>query len=498
MLTLVNTNRMLPPIAPVGLDYLAGAARRAGIEVEVLDLCLAEQPQAALAGYFAAHRPELLGLSLRNVDDCFWPSAAWFVPELREIVAAVRAATDAPVVLGGVGFSIFAAQIVERTGADYGIRGDGEQAIVSLLAELRGARQWEKVEGLVWPDNGVVRANAPAWPGSLTVPTQRDAIDNATYLRRGGQIGVETKRGCQRQCIYCADPLAKGSAARLRDPAEVADEIAGLLAQGIDVLHLCDSEFNIPPDHARTVCDELIRRRLDRRVRWYTYMAVVPFDAELARLMARSGCVGINFTSDAAAPTMLHTYRQPHRRDDLSQAVRLCRQYGMAVLLDLLLGGPGETPETLAETIRFFQQIGPDCAGAALGVRIYPGTEMAAMLAAEGPPETNPNLRRHYEGPVDLLQPTFYISSALGSNPARLVRELIGDDRRFFAPEEEPHTVGPIFNRSETVGEVLQASPENRATQRDHNYNQNQALSDAIAAGARGAYWDILRKLHHR
>jgi len=476
MLTLVNTNRMLPPIAPVGLDYVAGAARRAGIEVHVLDLCLAEQPHAALAQYFAAHRPELLGLSFRNVDDCFWPSGAWFVPELCEIVAAVRAATDAPIVLGGVGFSIFAAQIVARTGADFGIRGDGERAIVSLMAELRGAQQWEKVAGLVWRDNAVVRANAPAWPRPLTVPTQRDAVDNATYFRRGGQIGVETKRGCQRQCIYCADPLAKGSAARLRTPAEVADEIAALLAQGIDVLHLCDSEFNIPPDHARAVCDELIRRRLERRVRWYTYMAVLPFDADLARRMARAGCVGINFTSDAAATTMLNTYRQPHRRDDLSEVVRLCREHDMAVMLDLLLGGPGETPETLTETIRFFQRIGPDCAGAALGVRIYPGTEMAAMVAAEGAPETNPNLRRHYEGPIDLLQPTFYIAAALGPNPARLVRELIGSDPRFFPPEEE-------------------TPPEDPSTHRDHNYNRNQALSDAIAAGARGAYWDILRRL---
>jgi radical SAM superfamily enzyme YgiQ (UPF0313 family) len=255
------------------------------------------------------------------------------------------------------------------------------------------------------------------------------------------------------------------------------------------------------------VCDELIRRGLDRRVRWYTYMAVVPFDADLARRMARAGCVGINFTSDAAAPTMLNTYRQPHRRDDLSEVVRLCREYDMAVMLDLLLGGPGETPETLAETIRFFRQIEPDCAGAALGVRIYPGTEMATIVAAEGAPGTNPNLRRHYEGPIDLLQPTFYISSALGPSPARLVRDLIGSDPRFFPPEEETpapavgpisnrsETVGPISNRSQAVGRVFNPSPEVPSPQGDHNYNQNQALADAIAAGARGAYWDILRKL---
>jgi radical SAM superfamily enzyme YgiQ (UPF0313 family) len=476
MLTLINTNRMLPPIAPVGLDYLAETVRRAGFEVDLLDLCLAEDHHAALAEYFAGHRPELVGVSFRNVDDCFWPSGASFLPDLKQTVATVRALTDAPLVLGGVGFSIFARQIVAHTGADFGIRGDGEQACVTLLAQLRGPRRWDRVEGLIYREGGTLRSNPPAWPRQLSIPAARDTVDNATYFRRGGQIGVETKRGCHRQCIYCADPLAKGAAARLRNPAEVADEVEALLARGVDVLHLCDSEFNVPPDHARWVCDELVRRHLPQRGRWYAYMAVTPFDTDLARRMATAGCVGIDFTSDAADPAMLATYRQPHRQEDLAQAVRLCRHNGMAVMLDLLLGGPGETPQTVAETIRFVKSIGPDCAGAALGVRVYPGTAMAEMVAAEGPSEINPNIRRHYEGPIDLLRPTFYVSSALGGHPARLVRDLIAGDQRFFPPEDESSAAA-----SDSPG--------------DHNYNQNLALVDAIAAGARGAYWHILRSL---
>ena len=136
MLTLINTNRMLPPIAPVGLDYVAGAARRAGLEVELLDLCLADDPAAALDDYFAHRQPGLVGLSFRNVDDCFWPGRSWFVPELAATVRRIRARCDAPVVLGGVGFSIFAEEIFRRTGADFGIRGDGEYALVALACEL--------------------------------------------------------------------------------------------------------------------------------------------------------------------------------------------------------------------------------------------------------------------------------------------------------------------------------------------------------------------------
>jgi radical SAM superfamily enzyme YgiQ (UPF0313 family) len=474
MIILINANDMEPLVGPVGLDYVAGAARRAGMEVEVLDLALAEDGENELEGYFGLHTPELVGVTFRNVDDCFWPSGQWFVPKLKELVEKIKRQTEAPVVLGGVGFSIYAERIVEYTGADYGIRGDGEAALVALINELRGKRRFERVDGLIWQDKENVYANRQAWPENLSLPTERNAIDNAAYFARGGQGGLETKRGCDRKCIYCADHLAKGAASRQREPAEVADEVEALLKQGVDVLHLCDAEFNIPREHALAVCEELIRRGLGKRVRWYAYLAVVPFDAELAGAMRQAGCVGINFTGDAGCDAMLKKYRQAHRKGDLAETVRWCRENDIKVMLDLLLGGPGETRQTVAESIDFVKQIGPDCAGAALGIRIYPGTAMAQMVSAEGDLQDNPNLLRHYEGPVDWFEPTFYISRALGERPAALVRDLIGNDERFFKPTEPRD---------------LTASGH---TDNDHNYNDNTELVEAIKKGARGAYWDIL------
>lgn len=477
MLTLINANRMVPPIAPVGLDYVAAAARHAGIEVDLLDLCLADNPTALLTAYFQQRSPELVGISFRNVDDCFWPGAAWFVPELLALIQELRTRTEAPIALGGVGYSIFAKEILRRSGAEFGIRGDGEEALVALVNQLRTCRQFERVPGLLWWADGAVHENPPAWPTPWSVPTARDALDNATYFRRGGQLGVETRRGCPRRCRYCADPLAKGPRSRLRDPTEVAAEFQALLAQGVDVLHLCDSEFNIPAEHARAVCEELVRRRLGERVRWYAYLAVVPFDADLARWMRRAGCVGINFTGDSACPAMLAVYGQPHTPDDLAEATRLCRREGIAVMIDLLLGGPGETPRTAHQTIETIRRIGPDCAGAALGIRLYPGTDLAEQVAAEGPLETHPAIHRRYDGPIDLLRPTFYVSPALGERPGQLVRDMIAGDPRFFEPLDDP---APIDINQPATG---------------YNYNANQRLAQAITAGARGAYWEILRRL---
>ena len=477
MLTLINTNRMMPPIAPIGLDYLAGAVREAGHGVELVDLCLANEPDTAMLDYFSSHRPDLVGLSLRNVDDCFLAGSAWFVPDLRETVRHLRAVTDAPIVIGGVGYSIFPRDIVEYCGADFGIHGDGERAVVELLGELAGRRRFDRVDGLVWRENGTVHLNCPAHVSPPTTARRRDVVDNRAYFRLGGQIGLETSRGCNRRCIYCPEPRIKGAVCRSRDPRLVADEVESLLGQGVDVLHLCDSEFNIPVAHARAVCEEFIRRGLGRRIRWYAYLAVVPFDEGLARDMREAGCVGINFTGDSASAAMLARYAQRHTSEDIARSVRLCRENGITVMIDLLIGGPGETPQTAAESIQFVKRIEPDCVGAGLGVRLYPETEVLAILAAGGPLEHNPGVRRKYAGPIDLLRPTFYVSPGLGEQPAQLVRDLIGGDQRFFEPADD---IGPD-TKSTSSG--------------DHNYNDSRELVTAIANGARGAYWDILRKI---
>jgi radical SAM superfamily enzyme YgiQ (UPF0313 family) len=473
MLTLINTNRMMPSIAPIGLEYVAAAARQQGVEVSVLDLALCDDPALALRDYLSAHAPTLIGLSFRNVDDCFWPSAQWFVPELADLVQRIRAQSEAPIVVGGVGFSIFADRIIDYTGADFGVRGDGEWVVADLYRKVQSHGEVATVEGLIWRRNGEIVCNAPAWPAELSWPVRRDVFDNVAYFQRGGQGGLETKRGCNRQCLYCADPLSKGPAVRMRAPTEVADEVEALLAQGIDVLHTCDAEFNLPRGHALAVCEEFIRRSLGERVRWYAYLAVTPFDEELASAMRRAGCVGINFTGDAASGLMLSVYRQPHRAADLERAVRLCRENGIKVMIDLLLGGPGETAETVAETIAFMRRIAPDCVGASLGIRIYPGTGMVETVVAEGSLAENPAIRRKYTGPFDFFRPTFYISQLLGAEPARLVKDLVAGDERFFEPMEE----------------------KTGADATDHNYNDNTGLVDAICNGARGAYWDILRQL---
>ncbi len=87
---LINTNRMHPPIAPIGLEYVAAALQAAGHAPELLDLCFEHDPPGAIDNQLSGRRYDLIGLSFRKTDDCFYPGRDWFPPYLRDLVGRIR------------------------------------------------------------------------------------------------------------------------------------------------------------------------------------------------------------------------------------------------------------------------------------------------------------------------------------------------------------------------------------------------------------------------
>lgn len=493
---LVNPNRMKPAVAPIGLDYLGDALSARGHHVELLDLCFEADPRTAVRAHLAHSDPRLVGMSIRNTDDCYFASQECFIPYYSDVVRWIREGTDAPIVLGGVGYSVMPEAVLRRVGVALGVdddaptagrdrgqpegellgvAGDGENALAGLADRLQAGESWHDLPGLLFRRGDAAVLNAPLAGPLDDLPSRtRQLVNNARYFREGGQGGVETKRGCNQKCIYCADPVAKGSRCRLRSPESVADEFEALVRQGVDCIHLCDAEFNIPRRHAQSVCHELTRRGLGERVRWYAYLSPQPFDGELAASMRRAGCVGINFGADSGDDGMLARLRRPYRSHDLRSTVDACKKQGITCMFDLLIGGPGETLETLGRTISMMKEIEPDRVGASVGVRVYPGTPLGERVRKEALSRENPHLQGRLDGNDDMALPVYYVSSALGRDPVGEVRKLVAGDERFY--------VGGAPGDLEA----------------NYNYNGNGLLVDAIRRGHRGAYWDILRQLGAR
>jgi radical SAM superfamily enzyme YgiQ (UPF0313 family) len=460
---LINTNLTQPPVAPIGLDYVAQALHAAGHAVQLLDLCWEEAPYSAIGRFFGSAEFGSIGMTLRNTDDCAFASGASFLPGFVELVKAVREHSDAPIMLGGVGFSVMPEPILTLSNADLGIWGEGEFVLPKLAARLEDNMPYQDLPSLIWRESGKWRRNPPSWESLADLPAMsRTWVDNSRYFRYGGQAGFETKRGCSGLCTYCADPVAKGSCVRLRPPSAVVDELERLAEQGVDVLHTCDSEFNIPEKHALEVCREIRGRGLAGRLSWYAYCAPAPFSRELAVAMRGAGCVGIDFGVDSGSPDMLRRLGRSFGPADILNAVQRATQQGITVMLDLLLGAPGESRGSIEETVVLVRQADPARAGVSLGVRVYPGTPLASQVAAE-------EYARGLTGGGNPLQPVFFLEPQIAPFVSDWLNELIGDDSRFlFYDPSRP--------------------------KQNYNYNANERLVEAIRSGYRGAFWDILRR----
>ncbi|MDH7503072.1 MAG: radical SAM protein [Verrucomicrobiota bacterium] len=467
---LINPNTIKPPVAPIGIDYMADTVVASGHQPLLLDLCFEPDIESAVRGQLGSVHPDLIGITIRNTDDCYFSSRRFFLPEVRELVSSLRSLSSAPVVLGGVGYSVAPAAVLQFCGADFGIAGDGEFALVELINALDRHHDPRGIPGLCYRMGEQVRLNPPRAVdlGSLP-PRSRAFIDNARYFREGGQGGFETKRGCPMECCYCADPIAKGRRVRTVPPVKVVKELEALLDQGVDHLHTCDSEFNLPPEHALAVCEEIVRAGLGERIRWYAYCLPAPFTADMAEQFRRAGCAGINFGADSGSDEMLARLGRHFRANDLERTAFICHKHSIPFMFDLLIGGPGETLHTVAQTIELMRRLDPDCVGVSVGVRLYPGTQLADQVAAAGTMQTEP-LHGATAGNPEMLEPVFYLSPNLGDDARSVLTSLVQDDPRFFLPESVGTTPG-------------------------YNYNDNKPLTEAIRNGSRGAYWDILRRL---
>lgn len=466
----INPNFMRPPIAPLAFDYLAPALERRGYEPVSCDLAFAADWRRTLSDTLADAGPAACLVTARNLDDAYFASRDFILEDTAAVVRHARACTGVPVVLGGVGFAIAPREALAYLGADCGLHGDADGVGDLLDALLAG--DVSRAPGAVYrADGDGVRANPPAFaPPVDTAPSQRDFVDNRRYFAEGGQAGIETKRGCAQHCIYCVEPGAKGRAERLRGAGAVIAEMRALLDQGIGVFHFCDSEFNLPAAHARALCEAMVREGLPEHIRWYAYVHPADFDEEIAQCMARAGCAGLNFGIDHMDPGMLRRLGRTHTPDDVARAVRACAAAGIPVMLDLLLGGPGETRDSLAECIGRVGELPADCVGLSCGARVYPHTPLAALVTRQGRLGENPNLHGATVDNADLLRPVFYVDAGIGCDIFDAVDVLVCGDPRF-----------------------LHANPNTQDG--NYNYNDNQVLEAAIRDGARGAYWDILRRI---
>jgi radical SAM superfamily enzyme YgiQ (UPF0313 family) len=403
MLVYSNRARIMEPAPPIGLSYVATATRRAGHDVRFVDLMMSRQPQADLKTALREFQPEVVGISIRNIDNIIAQNVTWHFTEVRELIGIVRQESAARIVLGGPAASILGAGALKHLDADFAIVGEGEIAFPGLLATMNGSRDYAKVKGLCYRQNAKVLSVPPERQEKFNGSGMEDWIRWPPYARAGGTWAVHTKRGCPLSCLYCNYPVMEGRQLRSRAAAEVVDEIEHVLTTiGPRTFEFTDSTFNVPESHAVGICEEIIRRRLRVTL---SAVSINPrnISRELFSLMKRAGFCSLVITSDSASETMLKNLRKGFGVAEVRRAAELAREAAIQCTWFFLLGGPGETPETVEETVSFVETHLNSKKFLTIfltGMRLLPGTPLTEKAIAEN----------YLTAEHDLCKPVFYFS----------------------------------------------------------------------------------------
>jgi len=407
----VNTNRERSPQAllPLGACCVASAAVDAGHDTRFLDLCFARRPVPIVERTCAQFQPDVVGLSIRNLDNCDFCAPRSYLCDYAEIIKAIRRSCSATIVIGGPAVSQAPQALLKRLGCQIAVAGEGERAFPALLGVLGRGGDPASVVGVFTVASQAPALNPPKDLDDLPDPRLGKWLDMRAYRAWDSPLPLQTKRGCEFDCAHCCYPALEGRAWRLRSPEWVAQQVAEASNLGLRWVEFVDSVFGWPEEHSVASCEAIAR--VQRKIALATLdLNPVGCTDALIEAMNAAGFTAVGVSADSGADKMLSALNKPFRRQDIASAVERLRKLKARKLWLFMIGGPGENEETVRETADFIESLPlTDLVLVTYGVRVLPNTRLRETAIAEGIiSEDDP-----------LIEPTFYFSNQIAPERAR-------------------------------------------------------------------------------
>jgi radical SAM superfamily enzyme YgiQ (UPF0313 family) len=384
-------------VPALGLACIAAACKQAGHTVRLLDLLIEKAPKTAVENAIKDFAPEVIGVSVRNIDDQRMRNPRFLLDQAKETVQWCRGVSSSPIVLGGAGFSILPRAILDYVSADMGIQGEGETIFCELLKRLNRGENPGDMPGLF--QKGKISTTRRIYARDLdSLPLPDPSwISRSLTGASDAPVPVQTRRGCPFSCSYCSTPTIEGKRTRRRSSETIVSWLSRWAQEGFRYFYFVDNTFNLPPSYAMHLCSKIIAAGLD--ISWRCILFPAGLRSSLVEIMAKAGCKEVSLGFESGSESMLRQMHKPFTLDEVRHANDLLRQHHIRRIGFLLLGGPGETRETVEESLAFAASLDLDALKLSVGIRIYPDTDIARAAKEEGLISSD----------QDLLRPRFYI-----------------------------------------------------------------------------------------
>lgn len=427
-------------IYPYAFVQVRALAKARGLSVATHDF-LGVQParyRAAVARLIARHRPRVVGITLRQADSIVheeYACSGWKpyfpVENTAALIQAVREESDAPIVMGGFGFTTHARRIFEHLRPDFGIQGEAD-GLFARFEDVLQRRGLDSVDNLLYWDGREARCNPrvnhPPFHGQEydeEVVGQLEAFYGRAHLYGDSPptVPVEVARGCLFRCEFCTEPWVKGRSVRERDLDVVMADAEFLARRGIRNLFLVCSEINAGSSAlALEVAERFLRLNEQlgsETVRWQAYHLPRWFSRDDLRTLFRSGFVATWNDFPSFVDENLVQLRVPYRARHVLEHVRNTLELqppppqGSNPHISLFLGNSHSTPATVARSVKAFNEMG--LASRIRDAKIAFGTRLFMPEGATAPEGINPTTYTSagIADGVDLVHPTYYLAPGL-------------------------------------------------------------------------------------
>ena len=339
------------PKPSYALMSMGAVLREQGMDVEILDLLSTRYSPQKIEDCLARVRPDLIGVTSVTMN---FPAAVRILQTCKTLLPGAAA------VIGGPHATFTAEEILRSyPEVDIVVRGEGEETIAETARALERKRGLEQVLGLTFRRNGsIVRTEDRPFIRDLDrLPLpDRGLFPVSRYLAMRVPASVLTSRGCPTGCSFCVGYRMTGRKGRFRSPLKVVDEIEAARRLGFEEVCIDDDLFTRNRRHVTAICDEIRSRGL--KLKLYIFARVDTVDEPLLAKLREAGCAMICFGLESGNQRILDLAGKRATVDRARRAMELSKAAGIAPFGSFILGLPGETRETMEETVSFAQSLG--------------------------------------------------------------------------------------------------------------------------------------------
>ncbi len=367
-----------PLFPPLGLAYLAAVLEQNDFEVRIMDCPVCRMDHEKLKADIASFEPDLVGIASMTPTI---PSA------LKSVRVAKEACPDAKVIMGGPHATFADKQILtEEPAVDIVVRGEGEETLLELAQHSPKLDKLQEIKGITFrnKDQIVQTPNRPfiqnldelPRPAYKYLPIDKYRIHGKKFLP------IMTSRGCPFQCSFCSASRIFGAEFRARSPKNVVDELEWLKdVHGAEGVSFHDDTLTLDKKRIIDICEGIINRKID--IPWGCSTRVDLVSKEILAKMAKANCNEVCFGVESGCQRILNAVKKRVSPDQCENAIKWAKEIGMFVTVSVIIGYPGETQETIKQTLDLVHRLEPDDAWLCLPTP-YPGTELRALVEKLG------------------------------------------------------------------------------------------------------------------